>query len=139
MAYESCGCDHGDDKEMVDEVESEDQMTYEVAETAADNDGATETEQENNDDQEANSSAAAYDASQDEEEQVEESYANSDDDGYQADMDFMTNVITGGLNKKKATGQSTIPVVASQASRLGNPMQESADLLTDWKSLAGIK
>lgn len=136
MAYESCGCD---DKEMVDEVESEDQMEYEVAEDAADDSGATETEQEDADVAQANQSAAEYDASQTEEETVEESYANSDDDGYQADMDFMTNVITGGLNKKKATGQSTIPVVASQASRLGNPMQESADLLTDWKSLAGIK
>jgi len=31
MAYESCGCDHGD-QEMVDEVESRDQMAYEVAE-----------------------------------------------------------------------------------------------------------
>ena len=136
MAYESCGCD---DKEMVDEVESEDQMEYEVAEDAADDSGATETAQEVADTAQANSSAAAYDASQTEEETVEESYANSDDDGYQADMDFMTNVISGGLNKKKATGQSTIPVVASQATRLGNPMQESTDLLTDWKSLAGIK
>ena len=138
MMEADCGCDH-EGQEQVDEVESEDQMEYEVAEDAADDSGATETEQEVADTAQANSSAAAYDASQDEEETVEESYANSDDDAYQADMDFMTNVISGGLNKKKATGQSTIPVVASQASRLGNPMQESTDLLTDWKSLAGIK
>ena len=70
---------------------------------------------------------------------LEESYANEADDTFESDIDFMTNVISGGLNKKKATGQSTIPVVASQASRLGNPMQESVDLLTDWRSLAGIK
>ena len=133
-----CDCGPEEDQQQVDEVESEDQMEYEVAEDAADDDGATETEQEDNDDQEANASASAYDASQDEE-QVEESYANSDDDKYQADMDFMTNVISGGLNKKKSTGQSTIPVVATQASRLGNPMQESMDLLHDWRSLAGIK
>jgi hypothetical protein len=51
----------------------------------------------------------------------------------------MTKVISGGLNKQKSTGQSTIPVVASQTSRLGNPMQESTNLLHDWKKLSGIK
>jgi hypothetical protein len=50
----------------------------------------------------------------------------------------MTNAITGGLNKQKSTGQSTIPVVASQENRLGNPMRESTDLLSDWKKLSGI-
>jgi hypothetical protein len=51
----------------------------------------------------------------------------------------MTNVISGGLNKRKATGQSTIPVVSTQVNRLGNPMKESTDLLHDWKKLSGIK
>jgi hypothetical protein len=51
----------------------------------------------------------------------------------------MTKVISGGLNKQKSTGQSTIPVVSTQLSRLGNPMQESVDLLHDWKKLSGIK
>jgi len=74
-----------------------------------------------------------------EEEEIDESLANSDDDGYEADIDFMTRVIGGGLNKEKSTGQSTIPVVADQASRLGNPMRESTDLLQDWRKLSGIK
>ena len=44
-----------------------------------------------------------------------------------------------GLNKEKSTGQSTVPVVSTQVSRLGNPMQESINLLHDWKTLSGIK
>jgi hypothetical protein len=42
------------------------------------------------------------------------------------------------LNKRKSTGQTTIPVVSTQLSRLGNPMQESTALLHDWKKLSGI-
>ena len=123
MMEASCGCPN-EGQEQVDEVESEDQMAYEVAE----------------DEEESEESGASQDDEEDDEEEtVEESYANSDDDKYQADMDFMTNVISGGLNKQKSTGQSTVPVVATQASRLGNPMQESTNLLHDWKSLAGIK
>ena len=74
-----------------------------------------------------------------EEDGLEESFANSADDTFEADMDFMTKVISGGLNKQKSTGQSTTPVVASQMSRLGNPMSESNDLLSDWRKLSGIK
>ena len=74
-----------------------------------------------------------------EEDGLEESFANSADDTFEADMDFMTRVISGGLNKQKSTGQATTPVVASQMSRLGNPMSESNDLLSDWKKLSGIK
>jgi hypothetical protein len=76
---------------------------------------------------------------EEEEDGLEESFANSADDTFEADMDFMTKVISGGLNKQKSTGQATIPVVASQMSRLGNPMSESTDLLSDWRKLSGIK
>jgi len=76
---------------------------------------------------------------EEQEEELEEAYANGADDTFDADMDFMQNVITGGLNKRKVTGQSTIPVVATQMSRLGNPMKESTDLLSDWKKLSGLK
>jgi hypothetical protein len=51
----------------------------------------------------------------------------------------MTKVISGGLNKQKSTGQTTIPVVSTQVNRLGSPMRESTDLLTDWRKLSGIK
>ena len=163
MAYESCGCD-SEDKEMVDEVESEDQMTYNVAEDNPPDSGAADTDAEISDTQQANAAGASYDEAESEEEaasdeSVEESMedegeeitewaneAGSDgtDAAFESDIDFMTNVISSGLNKRKSTGQSTIPVVASQGNRLHShnttDVNESANnLLTDWKALAGIK
>jgi hypothetical protein len=77
-------------------------------------------------------------------EDLEESLANSADDTFEADIDFMTNVITDGLNGRKrdvaGNGQSTIPAVATtRESRLGSPMKESTDLLHDWRKLSGIR
>jgi hypothetical protein len=74
---------------------------------------------------------------------VDESYANSADDTFEADIDFMTKVISGGLNKQKSTGQTTIPVINGQKSRmgvdgLGSPMKESNDLLKDYRKLSGL-
>jgi hypothetical protein len=54
------------------------------------------------------------------------------DTTFEQDIDFMTKVIAGGLNKPKSTGQTTIPVIAGQDNRMhDNPM--------DWATLAGIK
>jgi hypothetical protein len=54
------------------------------------------------------------------------------DTTFEQDIDFMTKVISGGLNKQKSTGQTTIPVIAGQENRMhDNPM--------DWATLAGIK
>jgi hypothetical protein len=74
---------------------------------------------------------------------VDESYANSADDTFEADIDFMTKVISGGLNKQKSTGQTTIPVINGQKNRmgadgLGSPMKESNDLLKDYRKLSGL-
>ena len=74
---------------------------------------------------------------------VDESYANSADDTFEADIGFMMNVISGGLNKQKSTGQTTIPVIAGQKNRmgvdgLGNPLKESTDLLKDYRKLSGL-
>jgi hypothetical protein len=74
---------------------------------------------------------------------VDESYANSADDTFEADIDFMTKIISGGLNKQKSTGQTTIPVISGQKSRmgvdgLGSPMKESTDLLKDYMKLSGL-
>jgi len=68
---------------------------------------------------------------------------NGTDAAFETDIDYMTNVISGGLNKQKSTGQTTIPVVAGQKSRmgvdgLGSPMKESTDLLRDYKKLSGL-
>ena len=76
-------------------------------------------------------------------EKVDESYANSADDTFETDIDFMTKVISGGLNKQKSTGQTTISVIAGQKSRmgvdgLGSPMKESNDLLKDYRKLSGL-
>ena len=125
-------------QEQVDEVESEDQMEYEVAEDNAPDSGAADTELENNDDQEANASAASYDEAQDEE-QVEEGYANGADDTFESDIDFMTKVISGGLNKQKSTGQTTAPVIASQLNRTVSESKMINESVNDWKKLAGIK
>jgi len=77
---------------------------------------------------------------------VDESYANSADDTFEADIDFMTNIISGGLNKRKQTGQTTIPVVASQLNRLVskgvtdvNESRMITESVNDWKKLAGIQ
>ena len=73
------------------------------------------------------------------EEDLEESLANGADDTFEADINFMTKVISDGLNGQKSTGQTTIPVVSTQVNRLGSPMKESTDLLHDWRKLSGIK
>ena len=71
---------------------------------------------------------------------LDESLANGADDTFEADIDFMTKVITAGLNGEKPTGQTTIPVIPGQKSRMGaDRMDEGADSVLDWKKLAGIK
>ena len=53
----------------------------------------------------------------------------------------MNKVISGGLNKPKSTGQTTVPVVASQLKRLhtGPTTDINESVVMDWKTLAGIK
>jgi hypothetical protein len=219
MAYESCGCDHGD-KEVVDEVESEDQMTYQVAEdnppdsgeeefvamdseiatdnaAASPHGGATnegeggpeaseepvqpivseESDEEEDDHAEKAGEKVAkdieddeghkgddddkaeeagkkvtkdieYDDKKDKKEKKLDEWANDagkkgTDTAFETDIDFMMNVISGGLNKKKSTGQTTIPVIASQLNRQvahnTTDINESADPVSEWKKLAGLK
>lgn len=127
----SCECE----KEMVDEVESEDQMAYEVAEdNAPDSDEAETSADENAEAEEDKALAAA--AQQNKTTTVNE-WANEagkkgTDAAFTRDIEFMTKIIAGGLNKPKSTGQTTIPVVASQEARLGD------EDVSAWKKLAGI-
>ena len=44
---------------------------------------------------------------------------NGTDTSFEQDIDFMTKVISGGVNKQKSTGQTTIPVIAGQNDRMG--------------------
>jgi hypothetical protein len=79
-----------------------------------------------------------YDDKKDKKEKVDE-WANNagpgktvSDTTFEQDIEFMTKVIAGGLNKPKSTGQTTIPVITGQDDRMhDNPM--------DWATLAGIK
>jgi hypothetical protein len=52
---------------------------------------------------------------------------------FEQDIEFMTKVISGGLNKQKSTGQTTTPVIADLGERT------NSDAIADWKKLAGIK
>jgi exonuclease VII large subunit len=62
------------------------------------------------------------------------------DTTFEQDIDFMTKVISGGLNKQKSTGQATVPVVASQLDRLTSHETTGInESVSDWKKLAGIK
>ena len=79
-----------------------------------------------------------YDDKKDKKEKVDE-WANNagpgktvSDTTFEQDIDFMTKVIAGGLNKPKSTGQTTIPVIAGQEDRMH-------DSPKDWATLAGIK
>ena len=160
MSEAKCGCDEG--KEMVDEVETPDQLEYEVAEDdgegniEADEQGAqidaalavgSENEKSVTEDgmessPEAAGAVAAADAADEEEEAMSESeqldeWANdAGKDGTQQaftrDIEFMTKVISGGLNKPKSTGQTTIPVIAGQEAREGDEDVKA------WKKLAGL-
>jgi hypothetical protein len=75
---------------------------------------------------------------------VDESYANSADDTFEADIEYMTKIISGGLNGQKSTGQTTVPVIAGQGKRTGidgkKDIKESMlnESVNDWKRLAGI-
>lgn len=179
-----CGC--GESKEMVDEVESEDQMEYQVAEDDGEGyeqsqadagkidsalalSGASKGGATNEDGAEAPGSNPVGQAEQEEAEEVnEESTAEKDDEAeragekvkkdieyddkhdkldewandagkdgtqqtFERDIEFMTKVISGGLNKPKVTGQSTIPVLANQDARNGDNEDINA-----WKKLAGL-
>lgn len=131
-----CQCDDEGEEQEVDEVESYDQEIEVAAEdNAPDSDAAETTADENAEAAEDQALATA------DEENVNE-WANDagekakdfDDETFKTDLDFMTKVISGGLNKQKSTGQTTVPVVASQLGR-----QVAHESVSDWKKLAGIK
>jgi hypothetical protein len=171
-AGHSCGS-----KEVVDEVETEDQMEFEVseddapesdeAETSADEDAEAkedaalagekqdevnesffgllgkltklaEAKEEAEDDEEVTESDD--DAAEDEDTEDLNEWANQvgkgpgkgTDASFEQDIEFMTKVISGGLNKPKSTGQTTVPVITGQDDRMhANP--------SDWTAHADIR
>jgi hypothetical protein len=71
---------------------------------------------------------------------------SASDTAFETDIDFMMNVISGGLNKRKSTGQTTIPVISNQSNRQMshnttsiNESVDSSDAVAQWKKLAGLK
>jgi hypothetical protein len=92
-----------------------------------------------------------YDDKKDKKEKIDE-WANEagpgktvSDTTFETDINFMMNIISGGLNKRKSTGQSTIPILANQVNRTVSQgttdISESKMLnesVSDWKKLAGI-
>lgn len=187
MMEAKCDCD----KEKVDEVESEDQMEFEVAEDNAPDSGAAETTADENAEAEEDKALALksvnesffdilarleqlsegsgdepkhpkhhekdekdYDDAEEEEEVKESADEDSAEDltewannagkkgtdaSFEADIDFMTKVIAGGLNKPKSTGQTTVPVIAGQENRMHDHQGTVSDSVDDWVKLAGIK
>lgn len=168
-----CGCGGN---QMVDEVESEDQMEFKVAEgnppdngsanstndeqgnAAANQALATADAQQNADDKQVNIAEEGEEDAEDsadaeeEEDSVEESlkldeWANdagpgksASDTTFEQDIDYMMNVISSGLNKRKSTGQTTVPVVSTQLNRLhSHNTTDVNESVTDWQKLAGIK
>jgi len=80
-----------------------------------------------------------YDDKKDREHDKLDEWANNvgqkgTDTAFEQDIEFMTKVISGGLNKPKVTGQTTVPVIAGQDARDG-----SKEDLASWMKLAGLK
>jgi hypothetical protein len=132
-----------------DEDESEDQMEFEVAESnAPDSDEAETTADENAEAKEDQALAGAMSGdeeeidegscSMDEEEELTEwandaGYTGSEnikDNTFEQDIEFMTRVISGGLNGQKQD-QTILPHTRVKVAE--------SSLLDDWKKLSGIK
>jgi hypothetical protein len=129
-----CECDSASE-EVVDETETDDQREFEVSE---DDNVAQAGAQEASEDSALASAAGEADAAEEaepeeEEEELEEAYANGADDTFESDIDFMTKVISGGLNRQKRNQSVGNPVTIAST-----PMKESSDLLSDYRKLSGL-
>jgi hypothetical protein len=65
---------------------------------------------------------------------IEEELANGADDQALQDIKFMIKTLAGGLNKEKRD-QTTLPHTAVRAGKVN----ESKDMILEWKKLSGIK
>jgi len=150
-----CGCDDESDSKalVVGEDETEDQMEFEVAEAnAPDSDQAETTADEDAEAEEDKALAQAAqqnktdtfneggdggEASEEDEELTEwandagyTGSENTKDNTFEEDIDFMTRVISGGLNGPKKD-QTTLPHTRVK-------VDESIQALNEWKKLSGI-
>jgi hypothetical protein len=133
-----------------DEDESEDQMEFEVAESNAPDSGEAETTADEN--AEAKEDQALAGAMSGDEEEIDEGSRSMDeeeeltewandagyegsenikDNTFEQDIEFMTRIISGGLNGPKKD-QTTLPHTRVK-------VDESRQAINDWKKLSGIK
>jgi hypothetical protein len=147
-----CGCDDESDSKalVVGEDETEDQMEFEVSEANAPDSGEAETTADENAEAKEDQALAGAmsgneeeidegSCSMDEEEELTEwandagytGSENTKDNTFEEDIDFMTRVISGGLNGPKKD-QTTLPHTKVK-------VDESRQAINEWKKLSGIK
>jgi hypothetical protein len=132
-----------------DEDETEDQKEFEVAESNAPDSDEAETTADENAEAEEDKALAGADSgdeeeidegscSMDEEEELTEwandagytGSENTKDNTFEQDIEFMTKVISGGLNNQKQD-QTTLPHTKVKVAE--------SDMINDWKKLSGIR
>jgi hypothetical protein len=137
---ETCGeVDCECDSDELEEMESYDQETEEVAEDNPPDSGAAETTADEEAEAQEDMAIGISKVKEDDEEITE--WANDagaraedfDEESFTTDKEFMFDTTTSGLNKKKSTGQTTIPVIAGQTDRMN-----ANESINQWKKLAGI-
>jgi len=112
------------ENEEITETQTDDQREFAVAEgekpdfADIDDDG----------DKDESMKKAAKDKKEKVDEWANDAGKKGTDTSFEQDIDFMTKVISGGLNKQKSTGQTTIPVIAGQEDRMG---YNGADLVKE--------
>ena len=115
-----CGCGQTPcECEEVTEEESEDQMEYEVAEDATEVAMTNADEESEAAEDQAIATADAANAEDELNEWANDAMKRGTEEAFTTGDEFMTDTISGGLNKKKSTGQTTIPVITGQSDRMG--------------------
>ena len=127
----------GSSEEEVQQATDKLEKVHDVWSQADSDDGEESSEEEGEESAEEEESSEEGEESAEEEsgeeEDLDEAYANGAEDTFESDIDFMQNVISGGVNGRKRTQSVGNPVTIAST-----PMRESTDLLQDWKKLAGF-
>ena len=130
----------GSSEEEVQQATDKLEKVHDAWSQADSDDGEESSEEEGEESSEeegeesAEEESAEEESGEEEEEDLDEAYANGAEDTFESDIDFMQNVISGGVNGRKRTQSVGNPVTIAST-----PMRESTDLLKDWRTLSGIK
>ena len=104
------------ENEEITEMQTDDQREFKVAEGEDKPDFA---DIDDDGDKEESMKKASKDKKEKVDEWANDAGKNGTETSFEQDIDFMTKVISGGINKQKSTGQTTIPVIAGQEDRMG--------------------